>query len=82
MRALMGAKQYHEVLRHTTDQELEVPLQNTGHSPKWLEFAGWYVAALLLLLLIIAVDGWTRERDIRNHLEQELHDCVRGWATV
>jgi len=76
---LMNSEHYHGVLRTPTHHQPGMFSRDTAQSPKWLEFMGWYIAALLLLLLIVAVDGWTRQRDMRNHIEQELHDCVRGW---
>ena len=63
----------------TTLAEKHTPRADTGRTSKWHEFLGWYVAALLLLLLILAVDGWTRQQDMRNHMEKELHDCVTGF---
>jgi len=75
---LMNGEHYNGVLRPPTHHQPDMFSRDTA-SPRWLEFMGWYFAALLLLLLIVAVDGWTRERDMRNHIEQELHDCVRGW---
>ena len=61
-------------IRITTYADQEAPLQHTKKAPQWHEFLGWYVAALLLLLLVLAVDGWTREQDMRSHMEKQLHD--------
>jgi hypothetical protein len=76
----MHVPKSHDTFRPPSYTEPSMPLQTTTGSPKWHEFIGWYISALLLLLLILAVNGWTRERDMRNHFEQELHECVSGWG--